>query len=509
MSYRHQKRLGLRPASIRGNATMYRKFKSIYLVVIAALFSVPVHAYDFTFGENAYLEVKGDLTYSVKYRVETPDDELKEDSKGNSNFDKWDITNNKVLARMETTFDAPYVTLFGKFEAFYDDVYSDDDLFPEGTDIDVAQDHAETYAEALEYYIDLHTDRTTLRVGRQIVEWGELAAPIFAQGVNVLNMYDGTKVGAAGYTVRDYKVPTEAAWLINEVTNNTSVEVFYSRDFEPRNTVAVVGTFGSFLDQLGWGGPTLLEDKRPRSSKDMEQYGAAVKTIFPTLSNLELGLYHAHYIHMMGMMDLLKNQMTYEHLDMWGLTLSRVVSDWQVYGEFTYRPDQPMQLTLENFDSAPIGGFEDVRAVNWGFGAMNLITDVFSSWPYTVQFTPMIEVYGGINLDYDDLKDDEIHAFNIPEHTAYYMASFTFRTADMIDNTVLTFTSAFTGALHKEENSFHSIGNTLTARVGNNMEFMLGYDIKLGDVDKAGLFDYPGSVPDRDAVTLGFTWYFM
>ncbi len=488
---------------------MYRKLKGTYLLAAAVLFSVPAYTYDFTFGENAYLEVKGDLTYSLKYRVETPDDDLKEDSMGNSNFDKWDVANNKIIGRMETTFDAPYVTIFGKFEAFYDDVYTDDDMYPEGTDIHVAKDHAATYAEALEYYIDLHTDSTTLRVGRQIVEWGELAAPIFAQGVNVLNMYDGTKVGAAGYSIRDYKVPTEAAWLITEVNNNTSVEVFYSRDFEPRNTVAVVGTFGSFLDQLGWGGPTLLDDKRPRDSEDMEQYGAAIKTIFPSLSNLEVGFYHAHYLHMMAMMDLSKFQMTYEDLDMWGVTLTRVVSNWQVYSEFTYRPDQPAQLNLDSFGGIPVGGFQDVRTFNWGFGAMNLITDIFSSSPYTVQFTPMIEVYGGINLDYDDLDDNDLLSFDTPEHTAYYMASFTFRTADMIDNTVLTFTSAFTGALHKEENSFHSIGNTLTARVGNNMEFMLGYDIKLGDTDKAGLFDYPGAVPDRDAVTLGFTWYFM
>ena len=488
---------------------IYRIVKVIYLLAITVLFPVTVYAYDFSFGESAYLEIKGDLTYSVKVRTEEPDPDLKEDSHGNSNFEKGDIVNNKVIARMETTFDAPYVTFFGKFEAFYDDVYTDDDLYPEGTDIDLAQKYAAHNVEALEYYIDLHSDRTTLRVGRQVVEWGEMAAPIFAQGVNVLNMYDGTRVGASGYTVRDYKVPTKAAWAITEVNNDTSVEAFYSRDFEPRNTVAVVGTFGSFLDQLGWGGPTFLPDKRPRDAQDMEQYGAAFKTVFPSVSNLELGIYYAHYFHMMPMMDLAKNQMTYEDLDMYGFTLAGVVRDWQVYGEFTYRPDQPAQLTLESFGGAPIGGVEDVRQFNWGFGAMYLASDVFSSAPYTVQFTPLIEVYGGINLDYDDLDDDENLAFNIPEYTAYYMASFTFRTADMIDNTVLTFTSAFTGAMHKEENSFHSIGNTLTARIGNNIEIMLGYDIKLGDPDKAGLFDYPGSVPDRDALTLGFTWYFM
>ena len=492
-------------------AIMNRLLVVPYLVAIAVLFPAPVNAYDFSFGDSAYLELKGDLTYSVKFRAENPAPALKEDSKGNSNFDKGDKVNNKVIGKMEAFFDAPYVSLFGKFEAFYDDIYTDDDLFPEGTDIDTAKDHAEKDIVAKEYYIDLHSDRTTLRLGKQIVEWGELAAPVFAPGVNVMNMYDGTRVGAAGYTLRDYKVPAESAWLIREITNNLSVEAVYSRDFEPRNIVAVVGTFGSFIDQLGFGGPTILQDKRPQSSKDMEQYGAAIRTIFPSVENLELGLYYANYLHPFPMNDLSKDQTTYEETDMYGFTLSRVVKEWQVYGEFTYRPNHPAQLTLEGapFFGAPIGGFETVRTLNWGVGALKLYTDFFPSLPYTVTFSPLVELYGGNNLDYGDLDDDEGLDFYIPEHTAYYLATLDFSSPDMVDNTTMNFTMAFTGALHSEERSFHSIGTTLKARIGDHIELLLGYDVKLGDTDKASLNDYPGAIPDRDAVTLAFTWYFM
>ena len=486
-----------------------KKLMVFHLFVIAFLSSAPAKAYDFYFGDSAYLELKGDLTYSVKYRVENPDPELKEDSKGNSNFEKGDIVNNKGIARMEALFDAPYVTLFGRFEAFYDDVYGDNDLYPEGTDIDTAKDHAEKSVEAKEYYIDLHSDSTTLRVGKQIVEWGEMAAPVFAPGVNVMNMYDGTRIGAAGYTLRDYKVPAESAWLVTEINNNLSVEVVYSWDFDPRNIVPVVGTFGSFVDQLGFGGPTSLEDKRPRSAKEMEQYGAAIRNVFPALGNLEFGLYYANYLNSFPMMDLYKNQITYEETDMYGFTLSRVCMEWQIYGEFTYRPNQAAQIALEDFDGAPIGGFEKVRTLNWGVGGMKIYSDFFSSMSSTVSFTPLIEFYGGNNLDHHDLDDDDSIAFHLPEHTAYYLASLDFTSPDMIDNTVLSLTVAFTGALHKEENSFHSIGTTLKARVGDNLELMLGYDIKLGDPDEAGLNDYPGQIPDRDAVALGVTWYFM
>ena len=476
---------------------------------MAVLLPVTAFAYDFDIGDSAFLEIKGDMTYSVRWRLENPDPDLKEDSKGNSNFDKGDVTNNKVISRMEAYFDAPYVTLFGKFEAFYDDIYSDKDKFPEGTDIATAQDHAEKDIVAKEYYVNLYTDSTTLRVGKQIVEWGELAAPVFAPGVNVMNMYDGTRVGAAGYTLRDYKVPAESAWLIHEIRDDLSVEAVYSRDFEPRNIVPVVGTFGSFIDQLGFGGPTILEDKRPRSSDDMEQYGVAVKSIFPSLENLELGLYAAHYLHPFPMNDLSKNQTTYEETDMVGFTLSRVVAEWQVYGEFTYRPNHPAQITREDIGGAPVGGFDEVRTLNWGVGAMKINSDFFPSLPYTINFTPLIELYGGNNLDYDDLDDDPSRAFDVPENTAYYLASLDFNSPDMIDNTTITLTGSFTGALHSEENSFHSLGTTLKARIGDNLELMLGYDLKLGNTDKASLNDYPGYIPDRDALSLGFTWYFM
>lgn len=486
-----------------------RMVVAVYLVAISVLFPVPVNAYDFYFGDSASLEIKGDLTYSVKYRAENPAPQLKEDSKGNSNFEKGDLVNNKGIARTEAVFEVPNVILFGKFEAFYDDVYSDEDLYPDGTDIDTAKDHAEKSVEAKEYYVDLHSDSTTLRLGRQIVEWGEMAAPVFAPGVNVMNMYDGTRVAAAGYTLRDYKVPAESAWLIKEIGDNLAVEAVYSRDFDPRHIVPVVGTFGSFVDQLGFGGPTLLVDKRPQSSKDMEQYGGAIRSVFPAFGNLELGLYYANYLNPFPKMDFFEDQITYEQTKMYGFTLSRVVKEWQVYGEFTYRPDQAEQLTVEYLGGAPIGGFEKVRTFNWGVGAMKLYSDYFPSMPFTVTFAPLIELYGGNNLDYGDLDEDDGLAFNPPEHTAYYLATLDFSSPDMIDNTVFSITTAFSGGLHSEERSFHTIGTTLKARIGDHLELQLGYDVKLGDTDKATLNEYPGTIPDRDALSLGITWYFM
>ncbi len=484
---------------------MIKKIMTVLcLLTIAVLLPATMYAYDFAFGESAFLELKGDLNYFVKMRAEDPDPLLVDDSKGNSNFENGDIVNNKKIFKLETMFDAPYVTFFGKFEVFHDSVYTDDDMYPEGTNVDLARQYAAYGAEAKEYYLDFHSESVTLRVGKQIVEWGELAAPVFAPGVNVMNLYDGSRIGAAGYTPRDYKAPAEMAWLSVEATSNLSVEAIYSQYFEPRATMPIVGTFGSSMDMMGFGGPDdLLDDQRPTSAEDMQQYGVAIRTVIPALSNLELGLFHANYLDFMPVTT--GTAVTYERLDMYGITLSQVILDWQVYCEFSYRPNQAKQLGIEiGDDLLPIGGFEEVRTFNWGFGGLAMISDFLSFTPWTVQFSPMIEFYGGNNLDYDEDKN-----FTVPAQVSYYMMSFTFTSSDMIDNTTMTYGLSISGPMHEKESGFYSIANTLTARVGDNIGIMIGHDLKEGDPEKAGPYGYPHHVPDRDAWTVGLTVYFM
>jgi len=479
----------------------------IYILTIVVFLPTLTQAYDFTFGENVFLEIKGDVTYTAKFRMEEPSPVLVDESYGNSNFEKYDLVNNRGVARMEVTLDVPYTTFFGRFEAFYDNVFQDDDKYPPGTDIDLAKEYAAAGVEAKEYYADFNIDRLTLRVGKQIVEWGELLAPVYARGVSVINMYDMPKVGTAGYTARDYKVPVMSGWLSYELTDNLSVEGVYSQDFEPRYGVPVVGTFSSFVDALGWGGPTMgLEEQRPTDASDQRQYGAAARMVFPFLREFELGAYWAHYIDSMPFIDISQGVITYEELDMYGLSFSQAFEalwGFQLYGELSYRPEAPAQLSMDiGGQPKPIAGIEKVRTLNWGFGGSMMLSDFFDFTPWTVTFSPILEFYGGNNLDYDETKN-----FKIPESTTYYIGSFGFSSVDMVDNTVLSLNFTLTGALHSEENSFYGLATTLKARIGDNIELMAGYDIKGGDEEKA--LEYPGWIPDRDALTLGFTWYFM
>ncbi len=510
-------------------ADMTRIKKLSILTALAAL--VMAHAdasaYEITFGETSTLEIKGDTTYTAKVRTEDPDPDLVKESKGNSNFEKGDIVNNKGILRMETTFNSTYLTLFGKGEAFYDHVYNDDDKYPEGTDTDEAKRWAAYRYEAQEYYFDFHAADFMLRAGRQIIEWGDSVAPINAPGVGVINVMDGSRIGAPGYSPRDYKVPALSAWALYQIMEGLSVEGVYAPDFDPRYCVPVVGTYASFMDIGGFGGPEQIQtpigavpyyDRYPTKFKDMQQYGGAVRNVFSSLGNLEVGLYYFHYLDWAPIVEINENPIyafsSYEELDMYGITLCGVINslglDLQLNGELAYRPNEPAQVNKELIGQEMPAGSVQTRTLNWVIGGMQMFNDIFGFTPWTVQFVPLFECYGGYNLDYNNIEeldeDDEGLYFKYPENIAYYMFQIGFETSDMIDNTKLSLTFQAMGSLHKQERSIHTLTPSITAKYGDHAEMMLGYEYKMGTAKQA---TGTPNTPDRDAFTFRFTWYYM
>lgn len=507
-----------------------RRFRTLtILLVTAILFTAPcaVSAYDIPFGESAYMMFKGDFTYIARVRTEEQDPVLAAESKGNSNFEKGDLMHNKGLARMELTIDMPYLTLFGKGEAFYDRVMDDDDKYPEGTDVDVAKRWAAYRYEAQEYYLDFHSDELMVRAGRQIVEWGNSVAPINAPGVGVINIIDGSRLGAAGYTPRDYKVPALMTWALYQIIPGLSVEGVYAPDFDPRYSMPVVGTCYSFMDIGGFGGPEVISsdagpvpyyERRPTEFKDMQQYGGAVNTIIASLGYLELGFYYFHYLDWVPIVNLNTDEFyaysTYEFMDMYGTSLCHVINalglDLQLNYELAYRPNEPTQV-YKNFSGMEMpAGSVPTQTLNWVVGGMRMFSDFLSFTPWVVQFIALFECYGGNNLDYNNIEeldeDNEGLYFTSPERVAYYMGQFSFDTSDMIDNTKLTLAFQVMGALHEEENTIHTLTPTITAKYGDHAEVMFGYEYRMGSTEQAK--GTPNTV-DRDAFTFRFTWYYM
>ncbi|MCU0822561.1 MAG: DUF1302 family protein, partial [Spirochaetes bacterium] len=138
----------------------------LFMLVAVIVFPLASYAYNIPISESSFIEFKGDLTYAVKVKTEDPDPELVGESKGNSNFEKGDLINNKGIVKLEVKFDSTYLTLFGNGHAAYDYVMDDDDKYPEGTDIDEAKKHSARVIELQEYYLDFHVEKFTLRAGR-------------------------------------------------------------------------------------------------------------------------------------------------------------------------------------------------------------------------------------------------------------------------------------------------------------------------------------------------------
>lgn len=493
-----------------------------------------MHGFDFSLGKHIEVFGKGDLTYAMRLRTEDQDPNLVRIAAGDWNFQKGDPVNNKLIGRLEFQATAPHLLLFFRGEAFYDDVFRDTDKFREraakfgsaahsGTDFEVAERHARyNFSDALEYYLEGNFKDFTFRLGRQVVNWGESIAPVFAVAVNTVSPFFGARVAAAGYTFRDYQVPTLMAWGSYEATPTLSIQGVWAPDFDPRYTMPVVGTYGSFTNAFGFGADGSLEDLRPEDFEDQQQGGVAIRKRFPDLMNLELGFYYYHHLSRspaltFDLKTMPKPLAAYPEVDMAGLSFATAFESigLQVQGELAYRWNDILQKNLLIYpplvawqlgiipgDSyGPLGGYERGQTLNWVFGGSRLFSNILSFTPWIVSLTTMYEFYGGLNLDYAESKH-----FSDPMARAYYFVALPLSTADLLDNTTLTLEFDATGTLHAEQNSLHRFSGSLKAKYGDHLEALVGYDYIIGNwQENIG----PNNLSDRDQFTFTLTYSFI
>ena len=494
----------------------------VVFVIIVCAVPWTVLGIDWRLGENFNVNIKGDLTYALKVRTQNPEPAFVTLGKttycsGDANFAKGDLANNGVISRIEVTADLkPHFTVFGRIEPFYDFVYNDDKYDWE------TRKHAEyNFTDGLEYYLEGRFGRFTSRLGRQIVQWGESVAPVYAPGVNVVSPFFVQKVVSAGWTSRDYQVPTYMLWASYKPSKTLAFEGVYAPDFDPRYLMPVVGTIASPADILGFGvDSTMVDDQRPEGFENQQQAGGAVRMVFPSLNNFELGVYYYHYLVRFPKMTTLSEfppriLVEYPKIDMVGMSFSQAIQaydlDLQIGGELAYRWNDAIQKDLVNspfmaeimgMDITPsAGGWERGHTLNWDLNGMRMFFDVLSFTPWTFQLTPLFEFYGGINLDYSDDK-----YFSDPQFTAYYSIDVPLITSDMVDNTKLTFEFAATGDLYPMRSALHHFIFKTAAKYGDSWEVLLGYDLVNGNTaqDPLGTWMF-----DRDAFTFKLTYHFI
>jgi hypothetical protein len=455
------------------------------------------------------ISYRGEINYFSRFRMEKWDLAIRDNSLGNKAFKKGEMVNNMLLGILEIEANSDPFTLFFRGEAFYDQVFDDSNLYSH--DI---RTHAAYDAEPLDLYLETKLRTFTARVGRQVVQWGQSIAPIEAVAVNVINPYDLRKATAPGYTTRDYQIPTAMAWASYEPVSGLSFEGVYSVDFDPRKGMPVVGTFGSFTDILGYGtvdttSGIQIVDNRPKNWEDMKEYGFAVKKTFPSLNNFELGLYYYKHFNRAAILNFNFSTFAldenYDKIDMYGLGFSQAIDAFDLFiqlgGEIAYRPNDLIQLDqpLLGPGGASAGGWEECGTTTWNLSFMRLFSDVFPFTPWTFGSTVTGEVFGKVNMDYDDYTPFT----NDWKNSYWYNVSVPFTSSDMLDNWTVSFGFNFRGALHKKQNSLHNQSFTVSGKYGNDWSVLWGYYLKGGAWQDSG-----SATPDRDEMVLKLTYYF-
>jgi hypothetical protein len=214
--------------------------------------------------------------------------------------------------------------VFVRGSALYDTIV--EDSLTERTPIsESGKDLAGAYLRLLDAFVwgrwDLAGHDLDLRVGRQVVNWGE--STFIQGGINAaINHFDVSALRAPGSELREAYLPQELVKVGLGVTDNVTVEAigiwdwnstrpepvgtyFSTNDFVPRGGEKVFLGFGAFSDQgtdfRPLGGP-FIEDFQgvPRGEtvtpSESGQYGAALRWFLPDFAQgTEFGLYFVNY----------------------------------------------------------------------------------------------------------------------------------------------------------------------------------------------------------------------
>ncbi|MDP1653169.1 MAG: DUF1302 domain-containing protein [Rhodocyclaceae bacterium] len=236
---------------------------------------------------------------------------------GNLKYDRGDLVSTLFKATHDLELKYRNFGAFVRGSYFYDPTIRDkNDLNP------AARDTLGKDAEILDAYLrgsfDLGGRNLNLRLGKQVVSWGE--STLIMNVINVLNPVNVSRLRAPGSELKEGFIPTMMAYASQEITNNLSVELalltewkktridpagsfFSTNDFVAEGGNRAYTGFGRRNDLNGALGTFPINGTAalwaPRSSdreaSDSGQYGVALRYFLPELNNTELGFYHANY----------------------------------------------------------------------------------------------------------------------------------------------------------------------------------------------------------------------
>lgn len=325
---------------------------------------------------------------------------------GNLNYDDGDLISHAIKATSELDIQYRNMGAFVRATYFYDFENNDN---PKLTEIARTKFVGERF-RLLDAYVygnfEIAGHFGTLRVGRQVVSWGE--STFIQGGINVVNPVDVSKLRIAGAELKEAFLPIEQVWGSIDLSETVSIEGLYMFEFEqidpdpsgtyfstndfgtPGGEYAMFG-FGTLPDdpisralatQLGITAVPLADGGFvpvggfPRSADNFPsesgQYGLTLRWYAEQLHETEFGF---HYLNYHSRLPLISgNAVTStdistgsyfieypEDIKMYGFSFNTTVfGTWALQGEYSYRNNQPLQ-------------FDDVEVLFAGLTPLNAL----------------------------------------------------------------------------------------------------------------------------------------
>jgi len=241
--------------------------------------SSPAHAVTWDWG-NWSGSWDNTVSYGISWRAEDRDPALIGKGNGgtgeailtddgNLNFDKWDIFSNIIKGTSEIGLDNGQFGGFGRIKYWYDFELEDGSM-PHGhvangyqPDAELNDSDFDDYAqfsglELLDLFVygsfDLGDSPLDMRLGRQVVNWGE---SLFIQGINVLNPIDVSAFRRPGAEIKEGLLPVSLFYFNLGLPGEVSLEAFYQFKWE-KTVIDGCGTYFSDADFAATGCNILL-----------------------------------------------------------------------------------------------------------------------------------------------------------------------------------------------------------------------------------------------------------
>lgn len=320
---------------------------------------------------------------------------------GNLSFEKGDLIGSaiKLTSRLEAYWGNIGISVRGS--GLYDPTLYNKNFF-DGDDFagapgrvataadldkkrDAVQSHVGLDADLLEAYVsgdfDLAGHFLTLRVGKQVVNWGE--STLLQHGLNSPVSADVSQLRVPGWEIEEVYIPSNMVWGSVDLSENISLEAFYQLEWQPTR-IDPAGTFFSTNDFVGIGGQyaeigfgrcpeysalgacvfapggSSIPRANKNKARDEDQGGLAVNFFIDALGGAELALYAANLHSRLPLISGYATQAGFEGIPSSASYFIEYPEDIKLYGlsfntqlpfggialqgEYSMKQDQPLQI---------------------------------------------------------------------------------------------------------------------------------------------------------------------